>query len=64
MEIDGIIYKKVSGKNASFFVKNYFSKEAVTLSKNSDLPVNNTYSQSSVSFSPINLVPPLALCRI
>ena len=51
MEIDGKIYKNGSGKNASFFVKNYFSSEDVSPVKNSDLTVNNTHSQSSVSFS-------------
>ena len=45
MEIDGKIYKNGSGKNASFFVKNYFSLEDVSPVKNSDLTVNNTYSQ-------------------
>ena len=51
MEIDGKIYKNGSGKNASFFVKNYFSSEDVSPVKNSDLTVNNTHSQSSVSVS-------------
>ena len=51
MEIDGKIYKNGSGKNASFFIKNYFSLEDVSSVKNSDLTVNNTHSQSSVSFS-------------
>ena len=51
MEIDSKIYKNGSGKNVSFFVKNYFSLEDVSPVKNSDLTVNNTHSQSSVSFS-------------
>ena len=51
MEIDGKIYKNGSGKNASLFVKNYFSSEDVSPVKNSDLTVNNTHSQSSVSVS-------------
>ena len=54
MEIDGKIYKNGSGKNASFFIKNYFSLEDVSSVKNSDLTVNNTHSQSSVSFSPLD----------
>ena len=52
MEIDGKIYKNGSGKNASFFVDNYFSLEAVSPVKNLDLTVDNTHSQSSVSFAP------------
>ena len=52
MEIDGKIDKNGSGKSASFFVKNCFSMEAVSPDKNSDLTVNNTHNQSSVSFSP------------
>ena len=44
MEIYGKIYKNGSGKNALFFVKNYFSLEG-------DLTINHTYSQSSVSVS-------------
>ena len=52
MEIDGKIYKTGSGKNASFFIKNYFSLEAVSPDKISDLIVNNTHSQSSASFAP------------
>ena len=52
MEIEGKIYKNVSGKNASFFVDNYFSLEAVSPVKNLDLTVDNTHSQSSVSFAP------------
>ena len=52
MEIDGKIYKKGSGKNASFFVKNYFSSEAVSPEKISDSIVSNTHSQSSDSFAP------------
>ena len=51
MEIDGKVYKNGSGKNASFFVKNQFSLEDVSHAKNSDLTVNDTHSQSSVSFS-------------
>ena len=51
MEIDGKIYKKGSGKNASFFVKNYFYLEAVSPDKISDPIVNNTHSQSSDSFA-------------
>ena len=51
MEIDGKIYKNGSGKNASFFAKNYFPLEDVSPVKNSDLTVNNTHSQSSVSVS-------------
>ena len=51
MEIDGKIYKNASGKNTSFFVKNYFSLEVVS-PVNSDLTVNNTHSQSLVSFAP------------
>ena len=54
MEIDSKIYKNGSGKNVSFFVKNYFSLEDVSPVKNSDLTVNNTHSQSSVSFSPLD----------
>ena len=64
IEIDSKIYKKGSCKNASFFVKNCFSVEAVSPDKNLDLTVNNTYSQSTVSFPPINLSPPLTLYRI
>ena len=45
VEIDGKIYKNGSDKNASFFVKNCISLEAVSLVKNSDLTVNNTHSQ-------------------
>ena len=52
MEVDGKIYKNGSGKNALFFVKNCFSLEAVGPVKNSDLTVNNTHSQSSVSLAP------------
>ena len=52
MEIDGEIYKNEAGKNASFFVKNYFSLKVVNPDKISDLSVNNTHSQSSDSFSP------------
>ena len=51
MEIDGKIYKDGSGKNALFFVKNYFSLENVSPVKNSDPIINNTHSQSSVSVS-------------
>ena len=47
MEIDGKIYKNGLSKNTSFFVKNYFFLEDV----NSDLAVNHTHSQSSVSVS-------------
>ena len=46
VEIDGKTYKNGSDKNASFFVKNYISLEAVSPVKNSDLTVNNTHSQS------------------
>ena len=52
MEIDGEINKNWSGKSATFFVRNCFSMEAVSSDKNSDLTVNNTHNQSSVSFSP------------
>ena len=52
MEIDGEINKNGSGKSASFFAKNCFSMEAVSPDKISDLTVNNTHNQSSVSFSP------------
>ena len=51
MQIDDKTYKNGSGKNASSFVKNYFSMEVVRPDKNSDLTVNDTRSQSSVSFS-------------
>ena len=51
MEIDGKIYKNGSGKNASFFVNNYFPLEAVSPVKNLDLTVDNTHSQSSRSFA-------------
>ena len=51
MEIDGKIYKDGSGKNASFFVKNYFPLENVSPVKNSDPIINNTHIQSSVSVS-------------
>ena len=51
MEIDGKIYKNGSGKNASFFVGNYFPLEAVSPVKNLDLTVDNTHSQSSLSFA-------------
>ena len=51
MEIDGKIYKNGSGKKATFFVDNYFSLEAVIPVKNSNLTVDNTHSQSSVSFA-------------
>ena len=44
MEIDGKIYKNGSGKNASFFVNNCFSLEAVSPVKNLDLTVDNTHS--------------------
>ena len=49
MEIDGKIYKNGSGKNASFFVD--FPLEAVSPVKNLDLTVDNTHSQSSLSFA-------------
>ena len=52
MEIEDKIYKNGQGKNDSVFVKNYFSLEAVSPVKNSDLTVNSTHSQSSVSFAP------------
>ena len=39
IEIDSKIYKKGSCKNASFFVKNCFSVEAVIPDKNLDLTV-------------------------
>ena len=51
MEIDGKIYKNGSGKNASFFVKNHFCLEDVNPVKNSDLTLNNTHIQFSVSVS-------------
>ena len=51
MKIDGKIYKNASGKNTSFFVKNYFSLEVVS-PVNSDLTVNNTHNQSLASFAP------------
>ena len=49
MEINGKIYKNGSGKNASFFVKNHFCLEDVNPVKNSDLTLNNTHIQFSVS---------------
>ena len=49
MEIDGEINKNWSGKSVTFFVRNCFSMEAVSPYKNSDLTVNNTHNQSSVS---------------
>ena len=52
MEIDGKIYKNGSGKNASFYLRNYFSLETVSPDKILDLAVNNTHSQSSDSFAP------------
>ena len=51
IEIDGKIYKNGSGKNASFFVDNYFPLEAVSPVKNLDLAVYNTHSQSLLSFA-------------
>ena len=57
IEIDGKIYKNGSGKNASFFVNNYFSMEAVFPDKNWDLILDNTHSQSSVLFSPGKYMP-------
>ena len=51
MEIDGKIYKNGSGKNALFFVKNYFSLEDVSPVKNSNLTVNNTHRLTVFSFS-------------
>ena len=57
IEIDGKIYKNGSGKNASFFVNNYFSMEAVIPDKNSDPILDNTHSQSSVLFSPSKYIP-------
>lgn len=47
-----------------FFVKNFISKEAVSLDKNSVLTLNNTYSQSSASFFPKKQLLPLTLYRI
>ena len=52
MEIDGKIYQNGSGKNVLLFLKKYFSLEAACPVKNSNLTVNNTHSQSSVSFAP------------
>ena len=53
MEIDGKISKSWLNKNVSFFVENYFSVGVVSPDKKSDLTVNNTHSQSSISF-PLN----------
>ena len=52
MEIDGKIYKNGSCNNASFFSKTFFLSKAISLDKNSDLTVNNTHIQSSVSYHP------------
>ena len=55
MEIDGKIYKNGSGKNALFFVKNYFSLEGASPVKNSDLTVITLIVSLQFQFRPINL---------
>ena len=55
MEIDGKIYKNGSGKNALFFLKNYFSLEGASPVKNSDLTVITLIVSLQFQFRPINL---------
>ena len=59
LKLIGKYTRKSQIKMHRFFKKNYFSMEAVSTDKNADITVNNTYSQSSVSFPP-NLSPPLS----
>ena len=55
VELDGKLYKNGSGKNASFFVKNYFSMKAVSPEKNSDLTAKMLIVSLQFHFPSINL---------
>ena len=59
-----VIYTRMGQvKMHRFLSETIFFLEAVNSDKSSDPNVNNTHSQSSVSFSPTNLSPSLTLYR-